>query len=107
MFEALRKLTANYTEAEYEAWLYEECLADIPKGKNKVKIPTISEKEHIKDIACMLTEVALDTGYEPEFLYERFDEMVDELVDVLGEPIGKAHKEAFDFVAGVSYEQDW
>ena len=98
MFEALRKLTANYTPAEYEAWLYEDYLADIPKGKNEFKIPTISENDGFKDIACALSEVAEDTGYEAEFLYEMFSECVKD---------GQTNKEAFDYVAGVSYEQDW
>ena len=98
MFEALRKLTANYTPEEYEAWLMEDYLADIPKGKNEFTIPTISETDGFKDIACALADVAEATGYEPEFLYEMFSEQVRD---------GQTHKEAFDFVAGVSYEQDW
>ena len=92
MFEFLRKLTADYTEDEYVAWLHE--LGPVYKEKK----PTISENEHIKDIAVMLTEVACDTGYEPEYLYERYDECFDD---------GYSRKEAFDFVAGVSYERDW
>lgn len=98
MFEALRRLTADYTPAEYEAWLYEGYLANIPKGNNTFEIPTISENEHIKDIACMLSCVAEDTGYPAEYLYERYDECLRD---------GQTRKEAFDFVAGVSYEQDW
>ena len=98
MFEALRRLTADYTEAEYKAWLYEEYLADIPKGKNEFTIPTISEEDSFKDIACALSEVAEETGYEAEFLYEMFSESVRD---------GQTHKEAFDYVASVSYEYDW
>lgn len=98
MFEALRKLTADYTEAEYEAWLMEDYLADIPKGKNEFTIPTISENDGFKDIACALADVAEDTGYEPEFLYEMFSEQVKD---------GQTHKAAFEMVAGISYEMDW
>ena len=98
MFEALRKLTANYTPEEYEAWLYEDYLADIPKGKNEFTIPTISEEDGVKDIACALAEVAEDTGYEPEFLYEMFSEIVRD---------GETRTEAFEQVATISYEQDW
>ena len=98
MFEVLRRLTADYTEAEYREWLYEDYLKDIPKGKNTFEIPTIDENERIKDIACMLACVAEDTGYEAEFLYERFDECLRD---------GQTRREAFDYVAGVSYEYDW
>lgn len=98
MFEALRKLTANYTESEYEAWLMEEYLADIPKGKNEFTIPTISDTDGFKDIACALADVAEATGYEPEFLYEMFSEQVKD---------GQTRTEAFAYVAGVSYERDW
>jgi len=98
MFEALRKLTANYTEAEYEAWLYEDYLADIPKGKNEFTIPAITEEDGFKDIAVLLAEVAEETGYDAEFLYEMFSEQVAD---------GQTRTEAFAHVAGVSYEQDW
>ena len=98
MFEAIRRLTASYSKAEYEAWLMEDYLADIPKGKNEFTIPTISETDGFKDIACALADVAEDTGYQPEFLYEMFSEQVQD---------GCSHKEAFDSVAATSYEQDW
>lgn len=98
MFEALRKLTATYDEAEYEAWLMEDYLADIPKGKNEFTIPTISEDAGFREIACALADVAEDTGYEAEFLYEMFSEQVKD---------GQTHKEAFETVAGTSYEMDW
>ena len=52
----------------------------------------------IKDIAQTLTEVALDTGYEPEFLYERFDEEVRD---------GDTWAQALAYVTGVSMERDW
>lgn len=98
MFEALRRLTADYTPAEYEAWLYDDYLKDIPKGQNVFAIPSISEDDSFKDIACALSEVADATGYEAEFLYEMFSESVRD---------GQTRKEAFDSVATISYEQDW
>lgn len=96
MLEALRKLTADYTEAEYQEWIESE-----PRP-----VPEISENEHIKDIAAELTSVALDTGYEPEFLYQMFDEATAEHLED-GLSLGLAHKKAFDEVAGISYEFDW
>lgn len=98
MFEALRKLTADYTEAEYEAWLMEDCLADIPKGKNEFTIPTISEDADFDDLGEAFAIVEEDTGYDAGFLYEVFCECLED---------GQTKTEAFDHVAGVSYEQDW
>ena len=106
MFEALRKLTANYTEEEYNAWLFDDYLKDVPKGKNNYTVPEIKGNERIKDIACLLTEVADDTGYEPEFLYKQFDEAVADRRE-LGESFIDARRLAFNDVACISYEKDW
>lgn len=123
MFEVLRRLTANYTEDEYKEWLMEPPVksrafrtmeeveqylegAGIPKGKNVFTIPDISKCHGIKDIACLLTDVADDTGYEPEFLWEIFSDCMKESLED-GEDIEKAYRENFAYVATVSYEQDW
>lgn len=82
MFEWLRKITAAYTEEEYNEWL-EESPIDF------------RDKE---DIGEALMYVSEDTGYEPEFLGEI-------LYDILKE--GEQVKEAFRFTVAVSYEQDW
>lgn len=106
MFEALRKLTANYTPEEYEKWLYEDYLADIPKGKNDYTVPEIKGNERIKDIACLLTEIAEATGYAAEFLYKQFEEAVTDRRE-LGETFIDARRLAFNDVACISYEKDW
>ena len=106
MFEWIRRLTANYTQKEYEDWLFGSYLAEIPKGKNVFEVADIGERAHIKDIVCMLSDVAEETGYEPEFLYERFDEITDDYLE-LGETLGDAHRLAFEETATISYEQDW
>lgn len=99
MFEALRKLTANYTEAEYEAWIETapETVGTLPK---------VTGRERNKYIACLLADVALDTGYEPEYLYEVFDEIKDDYEE-LGMDTFEARKKAFYEVAEISYERDW
>lgn len=102
MFEVLRRLTANYTEEEYKEWLAEPIAEPVATKR----IPTIRGDERNKHVATALAEVALDTGYEPEFLYEVFDEQVNDRIE-LGEDIITARREAFDHVATVSYEQDW
>ena len=98
MFEWIRKLTAGYTEEEYREWLYEDYLADIPKGKNEFTIPTVTENYSFKDIACLLEEVAEETGYDSQFLCDMVSECMED---------GQSATEAFAYVAGVSYEQDW
>lgn len=98
MFELLRRLTANYTEEEYNEWLAEPVLTK--------RIPTIRGDERVKHVATALAEVALDTGYEPEFLYEVFDEQMNDYIE-LGEDTVTARRKAFDMVAQISYEQDW
>lgn len=107
--EALRKLTANYTEEEYRAYLEAstfDYLSDIPKGKNTYQVPEVTGKESNKEIACLLSDVAEATGYEDEFLWERFADVVRDLME-LGESFITARKEAFTDVASISYEQDW
>lgn len=114
MFEWLRKLTADYTEEEYEKYLREpEDRTDyleimqpdksyifVPKSQfERVdKIPELGEVHSMRDVACALAEVALDTGYEPELLYNLFSECVAECGSYDG---------AFKDVATISYEHDW
>lgn len=100
--EAIRRLTANYTEEEYNKWLW--CEGNSTTGNHYYD--SIKGNEHIKDIACNLACVADDTGYEPEFLYEMFDECTNDHQE-MGEDFFTARKHAFDYVVGVSYEQDW
>lgn len=107
--EALRKLTANYTEEEYREYLEEtvaDYLSDIPKGKNTYNVPEVTGKESNREIVCMLSDVAEETGYEESFLWERFAEIVRDLME-LGESFFNARKEAFTDVVSISYEQDW
>lgn len=101
--ELLRRLTADYTEEEYKEWLNEP--SDIDAITRRYNEP-IRGDEHFKDIYCDLTCVAEDTGYEPEFLINMFCESVDDMVS-LGESLKYAYKHSFDYVVGVSYEQDW
>ena len=114
MWEWLRKLTAGYTEEEYREYLrepedrtnYLEIMQPdnsylfVPKTQFEPvdKIPELGEVHSIKDIACRLAEVAIDTGYEPELLYELVAECVED---------GNTYEEAFSHVAEVSYEHDW
>lgn len=103
--DAIRRLTANYTEEEYKAYL-SEYLADIPKGKNEYTVPEIVGNERIKDIACMLSQIAEETGYEDSFLYERFEECARDRREC-GETVIQARRNAFEDVACISYEHDW
>lgn len=96
MLEALRKITANYTEAEYERWIESE----------PTPFPEVRGDERNKDIACMLADIADDTGYTPEFLYTMFDEVLKDYLED-GNAIAKARRKAFIEVAEISYEQDW
>ena len=107
--DAVRRLTANYTEEEYREYLEEKTfdyLHDIPKGQNDYSVPEITGKERNKDIACLLSEIAEETGYESAFLYEQFEESYQDLRE-LGETAIEARKQAFNSVASISYEQDW
>lgn len=52
----------------------------------------------VKEIATALTEVSMDTGYDYDYLANRFNECVED---------GQTAEEAFEFVSGVSYEHDW
>ena len=101
--EAIRKLTANYTEEEYRKYL--EQPTDLEAISRKYW-DSIKGDEHIKDIACDLACVAIDTGYDAEFLYQMFDESVDDRMS-LGETFEDARRLAFDDVVAISYERDW
>lgn len=69
-------------------------------------INDINGNEHFKDIFCDLTCVGLDTGYEPEFLIDVFNEGVDDLLS-LGESRKYAYKESFRSVVITAYEYDY
>ena len=99
MIEVIRKLTAGYTEAEYEDWLETtpETVGTLPK---------VTGRERNKDIACLLADVADDTGYEPEYLYENFAEIKDDYEEQ-GLDLFEARKKAFYEVTEISYERDW
>lgn len=96
MFEALRKLTANYTEAEYERWIESE----------PTPLPEVRGDERNKDIACMLADIADDTGYKPEFLYNMFDEVLKDYLED-GNAIVTARRKAFIEVAEIALERDY
>ena len=107
--DSMRRLTADYTEEEYREYLEEsvcDYLKDIPKGKNIFEVPEVKGTESNKDIACLLSDVAQETGYEDSFLWDQFVESVKDLMD-LGETFFEARKAAFESVATISYEQDW
>lgn len=101
--EAIKKLTANYTEEEYREYLDKPLNLDAISRKYW---DSIKGDEHIKDIACDLACVAIDTGYDAEFLYQMFDESVDDRMS-LGETFEDARRLAFDDVVAISYERDW
>ena len=77
MFEVLRKLTANYSEEEYKAWLNEEP-EDIqwhPTPAFKFTEDLIKGGFHrMKDFDIALHDIAEETGYEYEFLNKVFSE---------------------------------
>ena len=54
--------------------------------------------KRMKDIAIAIMEVALDTGYEYDFLSQMVDEQVAE---------GETYEDAFRFVSQVAYEFDF
>lgn len=88
MFEWLRKLTADYTEEEYKAWLREEP-EDIPTlvhiERDGVDEPIFSADYEFtknlikggfykfKDYDIALHEIAWETGYSYEELNEVFN----------------------------------
>lgn len=99
MFEWLRRLTADYTEEERQEWFMETPQQIKP-------LPEIRGDERNKDIACLLADVADDTGYEPEFLYEAFDEVLKDYLED-GVPFIRARRKAFIEVAETAMEQDY
>lgn len=101
--ETIRKLTANYTEEEYREYL--EQPTDLEAISRKYW-DSIKGDEHTKDIACDLACVAIDTGYDAEFLYQMFDESVEDRMS-MGETFTDARRLAFDDVVAISYERDW
>ena len=101
MFECIRKLTANYTEDEYKEYLEEP-----PQVTNTRMYPDLRECRGMKDLACMLADVADDTGYEPEFLWDKFNDTLKEYVED-GMHVEKEYRRAYIDVAEISYEQDW
>ena len=114
MWEFMRKLTAGYTEAEYQEYLnepedrtnfYEVMQPNgdylfVPKSEfEPVKeLPKLGVVHSMKDIANEIAEVADDTGYDPGLLMDFVVEYVKD---------GCTYKEAFDSVTAISYEHDW
>lgn len=52
----------------------------------------------MKDISCAILDLADTTGYDYDFLVDMVEELVAD---------GESYEDAFMYVAGVSYEQDW
>ena len=114
MFEWMRKLTAGYTDTEYQEYLansdnWRDCYEIVqPEGdylyvpktefEPVTELPKLGVVRRMKDIANAITEVALDTGYEPNMLIQLVAESVAE---------GNTYEEAFNHVTAVSYEHDW
>lgn len=91
MLEIIRRLTANYTEAEYEAWLKE--LPTLPEEMYR-------ESRQRKDYGYRIADIAYDTGYEPDYLWEIFEDLVEDYIDQ-GRTVTQARKRA---LTEVEYE---
>lgn len=52
----------------------------------------------VKEIATALTEVSMNTGYDYDYLCDRFNECIED---------GQTAEEAFEFASSVSNEHDW
>lgn len=122
MLELIRKLTSNYTDSEYESWLYEEGVdfqTETPADRDEYReltthdnssvfirkdqykpaedIPTLDGTESIKDIAVLLEDVACRTGYDYNLLSDVFTEALQD---------GETIEEAFDYTVIVAFELD-
>ena len=101
MFEALRKLTANYTEEEYERYLWYEGLGTfVDMDMNEYKWYSADKLNYtsMKDIVADVQRITDETHYDFRFLCEMVSESVKD---------GNTYEEAVEYVAGVSYEKDW
>ena len=124
MLELIRKLTSNYSQEEYENWLWSEGVdfrTDIESterdaykeltthNNNSVFIrkdqykpveglPSLDGTENSKDIAIMLEDVACRTGYDYKLLSDVFTEALQD---------GETIKEAFDQTVTVAFELDY
>lgn len=99
--ELLRKLTADYPEAEYERYLWCEELGtciDMDANKDKWFYSKRLNYKSFDEVAADLMKVSDDTGYGYEFLCDMFH---DSIMD------GNSAEEAMESVAGISYERDW
>ena len=111
--DAIRRLTANYTEEEYKAYLSEnheptahriswceglKCFVDLDANAEKWYYAPKLNYTSLKDIVCDLQRVSDETGYELSFLCELVEEGVQD---------GETYEEAVEHVAAVSYEHDW
>ena len=111
----LRRLTADYTEAEYENYIaeipYEPPTAhrierceelgswvDLDMNADEWYYAPKLHFTSMKDIVAALQRVAEETGYDLQFLCEMAEESRKD---------GDDYEEAVEHVAGVSYEQDW
>lgn len=90
----LRRLTADYTEEEYQEWLDEDTLTSLLEPAPK-KEPMFHS---MKEVSTALLDLSESTGYGYDFLVDVFNEL---LLD------GNTIDEAFNHVYCVSMEHDW
>lgn len=101
MFEAIRRLTANYTEEEYHRWLWCDGLStwvDMDANLDKWYYAKNLNYTSVHEIADDLMEVSEDTGYDYNFLIEMYTDSIRD---------GQSCESAMEYVAGISYEKDW
>lgn len=113
--ELIRKLTADYTEEEYRAFLSESpieeptahriawcegigCFVDLDMNAEQWYYAPKLKYKSLKDVVADLQRVSDETGYELPFLCELVEEQVRD---------GETYADAVEHVAGVSYEHDW
>lgn len=107
--EAIRRLTANYTQEEYNDYLYNDghsylycdglkTWIDMDMNMNEWYYAKKLHYTSFRQIAEDLAQVADDTGYEYSYLADRFMEQLHD---------GNSAEESMEHVAGVSYEFDW
>ena len=101
MFEFMRKLTADYTEAEYDRYLWCDGLdsfVNMDANRDKWYYAKKLNYTSYKEVATDLATVAADTGYDYDDLCKLYTEKVRD---------GETLEEAMEYIAGVSYEHDW
>ena len=107
--DAVRRLTANYTEEEYREYLAEKphrlvyCdgigdYVDLDMNADKWYCASRLKYTSVKEIATDLQRVSDATGYGYDFLAEQYKESIKD---------GDTPEEAMETIAGISYERDW